>query len=322
VGDVGIRDAMMDEGTDEGDVVIDEGTEVGVEDDESDESGNGVEDDEGVEGDESCEDDEGVENDESGMGVENDESGMGVENDESGVGVENDESGVGVENDDSGVGVENDDSGVGVENDDSGVGVENDDSGVGVGENPDIDNVTIDCVVEIGKDYLPLCPICREYIEGKCVSLFCSHKFHVDCLSPWIQNNNTCPCCRTIIERLPNGYGYGYQIGYFIFLRSCGINSDIKRDVEDNVEGFFVNDYKNNVDRCIDVSRQITKKSLELDEYKKNVQKTKELILLISEGDYVDINVFFKDIDKKMENKKESLKKLQKSLDDIMYEKV
>jgi len=292
VGDVGIRDAMMDEGTDEvteeGDVVIDEVTEVGVEDDESDESGNSVEDDESGNG---VEDDEGVEGDESGVGVEDDESGVGVEDDESGVG--DDESGVGVEDDES-----------------------------GVGENPDIDNVTIDCVVEIGKDYLPLCPICREDIEGKCVSLFCSHKFHIDCLSPWIQNNNTCPCCRTIIERLPNGYGYGYQIGYFIFLRSCGINSDIKRDVEDNVEGFFDNDYKNNVDRCIDVSRQITKKSLELDEYKKNVQKTKELIFLISEGDYVDINVFFKDIDKKMENKKESLKNLQKSLDDIMYEKV
>ena len=43
------------------------------------------------------------------------------------------------------------------------------------------------------------CPICMENIEEGCIETPCNHKFHVDCLEQW-REQNSCPVCRTAID--------------------------------------------------------------------------------------------------------------------------
>eukprot|EP00249_Psilotum_nudum_P004779 c18277_g1_i1 orf=169-918(+) len=46
------------------------------------------------------------------------------------------------------------------------------------------------------------CPVCLEkfVVDQDLYSLPCNHKFHRDCLTPWIQSNHgDCPCCRADI---------------------------------------------------------------------------------------------------------------------------
>jgi len=42
------------------------------------------------------------------------------------------------------------------------------------------------------------CTICLEELEvgGEAAAIECSHKFHRDCLLPWLATNPTCPYCR------------------------------------------------------------------------------------------------------------------------------
>lgn len=42
------------------------------------------------------------------------------------------------------------------------------------------------------------CPVCKEeYKVGEQVmKLPCNHRFHIDCLQPWLKMRNTCPVCR------------------------------------------------------------------------------------------------------------------------------
>lgn len=42
------------------------------------------------------------------------------------------------------------------------------------------------------------CPVCKEeYTVGEQVmKLPCNHRFHIDCLQPWLKMRNTCPVCR------------------------------------------------------------------------------------------------------------------------------
>jgi hypothetical protein len=43
------------------------------------------------------------------------------------------------------------------------------------------------------------CPICREPILDP-YFLPCAHVFHVNCVSTWITDHNTCPTCRKLVN--------------------------------------------------------------------------------------------------------------------------
>ncbi|CAA7033580.1 unnamed protein product [Microthlaspi erraticum] len=48
------------------------------------------------------------------------------------------------------------------------------------------------------------CAICKEdlFSTGDHFSHLpnCSHRFHVDCIMPWLETSLTCPLCRTVVE--------------------------------------------------------------------------------------------------------------------------
>ena len=37
----------------------------------------------------------------------------------------------------------------------------------------------------------------EKYPEN--ITLICNHTFHTSCINKWLENNNTCPNCRTIV---------------------------------------------------------------------------------------------------------------------------
>jgi len=43
------------------------------------------------------------------------------------------------------------------------------------------------------------CAICME-TGGNFAQLDCKHKFHTDCISTWLVQSVTCPCCRTNLD--------------------------------------------------------------------------------------------------------------------------
>ncbi|XP_028760749.1 probable E3 ubiquitin-protein ligase RHY1A [Neltuma alba] len=45
------------------------------------------------------------------------------------------------------------------------------------------------------------CAVCLESFKvgDTLIHLPCAHRFHCNCLEPWLQNNSYCPCCRTSI---------------------------------------------------------------------------------------------------------------------------
>lgn len=48
-----------------------------------------------------------------------------------------------------------------------------------------------------------VCSICLENIQvGSQAKVIpgCLHKFHEDCITPWLLNNAICPYCRRLIE--------------------------------------------------------------------------------------------------------------------------
>lgn len=46
-----------------------------------------------------------------------------------------------------------------------------------------------------------LCAVCLEKVRGKkkVMRLPCSHKYHSDCVLPWLAAHPDCPCCRTAV---------------------------------------------------------------------------------------------------------------------------
>ncbi|XP_027339075.1 probable E3 ubiquitin-protein ligase RHY1A isoform X2 [Abrus precatorius] len=48
------------------------------------------------------------------------------------------------------------------------------------------------------------CAVCLESfrVGETLINLPCAHRFHSNCLKPWLENNSHCPCCRTTILSL------------------------------------------------------------------------------------------------------------------------
>lgn len=44
------------------------------------------------------------------------------------------------------------------------------------------------------------CPICLDTSEEEWSELRCRHKFHYNCIKPWIDSSNTCPICRVSLR--------------------------------------------------------------------------------------------------------------------------
>jgi E3 ubiquitin-protein ligase RNF115/126 len=44
----------------------------------------------------------------------------------------------------------------------------------------------------------PMCTVCCENIQLDTKGMFmpCGHVYHPDCLTPWLETNNSCPVCR------------------------------------------------------------------------------------------------------------------------------
>ena len=51
----------------------------------------------------------------------------------------------------------------------------------------------------IPEGHLLECPICRDNIHGECMVTKCGHKYCANCINQWLENNITCPYCRTLI---------------------------------------------------------------------------------------------------------------------------
>jgi len=51
---------------------------------------------------------------------------------------------------------------------------------------------------EVSEEDAPICSICMEnYKPGTRIKhLPCNHEFHPDCITPWLETNNSCPICR------------------------------------------------------------------------------------------------------------------------------
>jgi hypothetical protein len=50
-----------------------------------------------------------------------------------------------------------------------------------------------------------LCSICLDNLDSdnrNITETICNHIFHNECLNLWLNNNSTCPCCRTAINDL------------------------------------------------------------------------------------------------------------------------
>ncbi len=45
------------------------------------------------------------------------------------------------------------------------------------------------------------CSICLENITKNLKKLECNHQFHLNCIDQWVKKSNTCPLCRTPIEK-------------------------------------------------------------------------------------------------------------------------
>ena len=44
------------------------------------------------------------------------------------------------------------------------------------------------------------CTICLESLDTDAYTLNCQHAFHKKCVTEWLQQNNNCPLCRTIVQ--------------------------------------------------------------------------------------------------------------------------
>ena len=82
------------------------------------------------------------------------------------------------------------------------------------------------------KDYT--CTICGDEIElnRNIVNLECSHIFHTECISEWIQYKAECPICRKMIKTKLNTESDFYNINFNNFYSST-YNEEDEEDEED-----------------------------------------------------------------------------------------
>lgn len=45
------------------------------------------------------------------------------------------------------------------------------------------------------------CFICLGNGNKTCIDLYCSHRFHLNCIKTWAKESETCPLCRSFICR-------------------------------------------------------------------------------------------------------------------------
>lgn len=48
------------------------------------------------------------------------------------------------------------------------------------------------------------CSICFEQLNGNCIQLRCDHYFHENCISRWLNRQDTCPVCRNQVYDPPS----------------------------------------------------------------------------------------------------------------------
>lgn len=56
--------------------------------------------------------------------------------------------------------------------------------------------------VPVADEAITTCSICLEDMGPSAIeaTLPCSHKFHAQCIDPWVASNNTCPVCRAALR--------------------------------------------------------------------------------------------------------------------------
>lgn len=61
-----------------------------------------------------------------------------------------------------------------------------------------IDNLPVEKVAQVDVDSREECPVCKDefVIEEEVRLLPCKHRYHTDCIVPWLTKNGTCPVCR------------------------------------------------------------------------------------------------------------------------------
>mmetsp|Transcript_45832 Transcript_45832/g.111062 ORF Transcript_45832/g.111062 Transcript_45832/m.111062 type:complete len:132 (+) Transcript_45832:1-396(+) len=52
------------------------------------------------------------------------------------------------------------------------------------------------------------CAICQEAIQDDLIRLPCNHRFHLDCVKPWVEKENTCPTCRQELKHSLDTYAF------------------------------------------------------------------------------------------------------------------
>lgn len=54
---------------------------------------------------------------------------------------------------------------------------------------------------ETGEEEKPSCHICMCDFEDKAVKAPCGHRYHKDCLFPWLRIHNRCPVCKVLVAK-------------------------------------------------------------------------------------------------------------------------
>ncbi len=85
-----------------------------------------------------------------------------------------------------------------------------------------------------------ICPICLELMSEDCFETRCDHKFHGECLTKWLNKNNTCPSCRINIKTNPELNIQQTLFGNLFSIEESGFNLN----PEITYDEFVANSYR------------------------------------------------------------------------------